>query len=270
MESTGERPFRYFDLVMALFVAVLLISNVASSAKFVDWGVSILGLRLAFDAGTILFPLSYIFGDILTEVYGYRRSRRVIWMGFACNALMAGTLALVGILPGAEEWRTGIFVNRGGRVFPTDLTPAPPGFPIMISGGESGGAELAYAYLLGTTGRIVIASLLAYFAGEFSNSFVLAKMKVLTRGRWLWTRTIGSTLVGEGVDTILFVLIAFAGVWSWELVGVTFLTNYLFKVGVEAAMTPVTYRIVHFLKRAEREDYYDYDTDFNPFRLWGG
>lgn len=267
----SERAFRYFDLVMALFVAVLLISNVASSAKFVDWGISILGLRLAFDAGTILFPLSYIFGDILTEVYGYRRSRRVIWMGFACNALMAGTLALVGILPGAEEWRTGIFVNRGGRVLThCDLPPLPCEGPIGIMGGESGGAELAYAYLLGTTGRIVIASLLAYFAGEFSNSFVLAKMKVWTRGRWLWTRTIGSTLVGEGVDTLLFVLIAFAGIWSWELVGATFLTNYLFKVGVEVVMTPATYRIVHFLKRAEQEDYYDYDTDFNPFRLWGG
>ncbi|MGB9723871.1 MAG: queuosine precursor transporter [Chloroflexia bacterium] len=248
--SLGQRPFRYFDLVMALFVAVLLISNVASSAKFVDWGISILGLRLAFDAGTILFPLSYIFGDILTEVYGYRRSRRVIWMGFACNALLAGTLALVGILPGAEEWRTGLAVTTAD--------------------GRTGGAELAYAYLLGTTGRIVIASLLAYFAGEFSNSFVLAKMKIWTRGRWLWTRTIGSTLVGEGVDTLLFVLIAFAGVWSWELVGATFLTNYLFKVGVEAVMTPATYRVVHFLKRAEQEDYYDYDTDFNPFRLREG
>jgi len=265
------RPFRYFDLVMALFVAVLLISNVASSAKFVDWGVSILGLRLAFDAGTILFPLSYIFGDVLTEVYGYRRSRRVIWMGFACNALMAGTLALVGILPGAEEWRTGIFVIRGGRVkvVTPDLSPSQP-IGILIAGGEIGGAELAYAYLLGTTGRIVAASLLAYFAGEFSNSFVLAKMKIWTRGRWLWTRTIGSTLVGEGVDTLLFVLIAFAGVWSWELVGATFLTNYLFKVGVEAVMTPATYRIVRFLKRAEQEDYYDYDTDFNPFRLREG
>ncbi len=268
---SGERPFRYFDLVMALFVAVLLISNVASSAKFVDWGISILGLRLAFDAGTILFPLSYIFGDILTEVYGYRRSRQVIWMGFACNALLAGTLALVGFLPGAEEWRTGIFVNRGGRVvvLAPDMQPSSRTFDVLISGGESGGAELAYAYLLSTTWRIVIASLLAYFAGEFSNSFVLAKMKIWTRGRWLWTRTIGSTLVGEGVDTILFVLIAFAGVWSWELVGATFLTNYLFKVGVEAVMTPVTYRIVHFLKRAEQEDYYDYDTDFNPFRLRG-
>ena len=183
-----------FDLVMAVFVAVLLISNVASAAKFVDWGVSLFGVRLAFDAGTILFPISYIFGDILTEVYGFRRSRRIIWIGFACNALMAATLALVGALPGEQGWSSGLRVVN-------QMT------------GENGGAELAYRYLLGATPRIVVGSLIAYFAGEFSNSYVLAKMKIWTRGRWLWTRTIGSTLVGEGVDTVLFVLIAFAGLW---------------------------------------------------------
>jgi uncharacterized integral membrane protein (TIGR00697 family) len=247
----NKRAFRYFDLVMAVFVAVLLISNVASSAKFVDWGVSVFGLRLAFDAGTILFPISYIFGDILTEVYGYRRSRRIIWIGFACNALMAATLALVGVLPGEQQWRNGLAV-------------------VNQATGNSGGAELAFGYLLGATPRIVLGSLIAYFAGEFSNSYVLAKMKIWTRGRWLWTRTIGSTLVGEGVDTVLFVLIAFAGTWPAKLVGEIMVTNYLFKVGLEAILTPATYGVVNFLKRTEREDYYDHDTDFNPFRLRGG
>ncbi len=243
-----RQTYRYFDLVMALFVAVLLISNVASSAKMVDWGVSLGNLRLAFDAGTILFPISYIFGDILTEVYGYRRSRRIIWIGFACNALMAATLALVGVLPGESEWRNGLSV-------------------VVRAGGQAGGADLAYRYLLGATPRIVLGSLVAYFAGEFSNSYLLAKMKLWTRGRWLWSRTISSTLVGQGVDTLLFVLIAFAGTWSGQLLGEVMVTNYLFKVGVEAAMTPLTYRVVNALKRAEQEDYYDYDTDFNPFRL---
>lgn len=244
----AKRSYRYFDLIMALFVAVLLTSNVASSAKMVDWGVSVFGLSLAFDAGTILFPVSYIFGDILTEVYGYRRSRRIIWIGFLCNALMAGTLALVGVLPGEQEWLHKMSV----------LLPAT---------GQTGGAELAYRVLLGTTPRIVVGSLVAYFAGEFSNSYTLAKMKVWTRGRWLWMRTIGSTLVGEGVDTLLFVLIAFAGTWSSQLIGQVIVANYLFKVGVEALMTPVTYRVVHFLKRTEQEDVYDRYTDFNPFRI---
>jgi len=246
-----ERSYRYFDLIMALFVAVLLTSNVASSAKMVDWGVSIFGLPLAFDAGTILFPVSYIFGDILTEVYGYRRSRRIIWIGFACNALMAGTLALVGVLPGEQEWLGGMRV-------------------VLSATGQTGGAELAYHYLLGTAPRIVLGSLIAYFAGEFSNSYILAKMKIWTQGRWLWMRTIGSTLVGEGVDTLLFVLIAFAGTWSWGLVGKVILANYLFKVGVEVLLTPLTYQVVRFLKRAEQEDIYDRDTDFNPFRLRRG
>jgi uncharacterized integral membrane protein (TIGR00697 family) len=244
------KAFRYYDLVMAVFVAVLLISNVASSAKMVDWGISLFGLQLAFDAGTILFPISYIFGDILTEVYGYRRSRRIIWIGFACNVLMAATLALVGILPGETEWSNGLAV-------------------ILQSSGQRGGAELAYGYLLGATPRIVIGSLVAYFAGEFSNSYVMAKMKIWTKGRWLWTRTIGSTLVGEGVDTLLFVLIAFAGAWSGQLLLQVIVTNYLFKVGLEILMTPLTYRIVNTLKRVEQEDYYDFDTDFNPFKVRG-
>jgi len=221
-----ERSYKYFDLVMAFFVAVLLISNVASSK------ILILG-PFTFDGGTILFPVSYIFGDILTEVYGYRRSRRVIWMGFSCAALMALTFAVVGRLPPAPGWD----------------------------------GQEAYIKILGTTPRIVLGSLIAYFAGEFSNSYTLAKMKILTRGRWLWTRTIGSTLVGEGVDTFLFVTIAFAGTMPWSLWLMIIISNYIFKVGVEALATPFTYKLVNFLKVAEQEDYYDYDTDFNPFKL---
>jgi uncharacterized integral membrane protein (TIGR00697 family) len=220
------RSYRYFDLIMALFVSVLLISNVAST-KIVDLG------PFAFDGGTLLFPISYIFGDILTEVYGYRRSRRVIWAGFGAAALMAGVLALVGALPPAEGWAY----------------------------------QEAYQAILGITPRIVLGSLIAYFAGEFSNSYVLAKMKIWSRGRWLWTRTIGSTLVGEGVDTLLFVTIAFAGTLPWALFWSIVLSNYVFKVGLEAAMTPVTYRITNFLKRTEGADVYDIGTDFSPFKV---
>ena len=225
---TSPRPlgYKYFDLIMALFVAVLLISNVASS-KILQLG------PFTFDGGTILFPISYIFGDILTEVYGYRRSRRVIWVGFACAGLMAGVLMLVGALPPAKGWEN----------------------------------QQAYEAILGTTPRIVLASLIAYFAGEFSNSFTLAKMKIWTSGRWLWTRTIGSTLIGEGVDTLLFVTIAFAGTLPWTLFWSIVVSNYVFKVGLEAIMTPVTYRITNFLKKAEHEDVYDVDTNFSPFRL---
>ncbi len=237
MAPRGPREgHRYLDFVMAAFVTVLIVSNVASSAKIVDWGISLFGVRLAFDAGTLLFPVSYIFGDVLTEVYGYRRSRRVIWTGFACLAATAGVLAVVRSLPGEATWRSTV-------------------------------GDAAYAAVLGgmSSGGIVAASLLAYLAGEFSNSVVLAKMKVATSGRWLWTRTIGSTIVGEGVDTVLFVTVASAtGVFPWASFASLVVTNYLFKVGIEAAMTPVTYRIVAALKRAEHVDWYDVDTDFNP------
>ncbi len=233
------KSYRYYDLIMALFVTVLLVSNIASSAKIVDWGVSVLGLRLSFDAGTLLFPISYIFGDVLTEVYGYRRSRRVIWVGFGAAALMSGVLWLVGQLPGEATW-------------------------------QSYAGDAAYAAILGgvSSGGIIVASLAAYFMGEFSNSFVLAKLKVATAGRFLWSRTIGSTLVGEGVDSVAFVIIAtLFGVFPWEIAASLIVANYIFKVFIEVAMTPLTYRIVNFLKRAEQEDYYDVGTDFNPFKL---
>jgi hypothetical protein len=236
-----EVRYRYFDRIMALFVTVLLVSNIASSAKIVDWGISLFGIPLVFDAGTILFPVSYIFGDVLTEVYGYRYGRRVIWTGFACSILMSFTLWIVGRLPGEAYWERNV-------------------------------GQAQYMAVLGgvTTGAIVLASLIAYWAGEFSNSFILAKMKILTQGRWLWTRTIGSTLVGEGVDTLAFVslatLLRVPG-FVPEIWLALVLTNYLFKCGVEALMTPVTYRVVNLLKRVENEDHYDYDTDFNPFRV---
>ncbi|MDD5074484.1 MAG: queuosine precursor transporter [Candidatus Peribacteraceae bacterium] len=233
------RSHRYFDLVMAAFVAVLLISNIASSAKIVDWGVSIFGLRLSFDSGTLLFPLSYIFGDILTEVYGYARARRVIWAGFAASALMSLCFYAILRMPGESEW-----MGYAGD----------EKFQAILGGVSSGG--------------IITASLLAYFFGEFSNSYVLAKVKVWMQGKFLWMRTIGSTIVGEAVDTALFIALAsFFGVFPWTLFWNLVVANYIFKVAIEVIFTPLTYRIVAFLKHAEQEDYYDRDTDFNPFRV---
>ena len=233
----NTKSYRFFDLILGIFIAVLLISNIASSAKIVDLGFSIRDIPMAFDAGTILFPIGYVFGDILTEVYGYQRSRRVIWTGFFSLALATLVFWVISILPGESTWQ-----------------------------GYAG--DKAYQSILGgmSSGGIVLASLAGFWLGEFSNSFILAKMKILTRGRWLWSRTIGSTLVGELVDTVMFVVVASAfGVFPWSLFLTLTLTNYLFKVAVEVLMTPVTYLIVHVLKRAEGEDYYDRDTNFNPF-----
>lgn len=234
-----NKTYRYFDVILGLFVAVLVISNVASSAKIVDLGFAVLGIPMAFDGGTLLFPVGYVFGDILTEVYGYQRSRRVIWTGFFALALAALVFWVISILPGESTWQ-----------------------------GYAG--DNAYQSILGgmSSGGIVLASLAGFWLGEFSNSFVLAKMKVLTRGRWLWSRTIGSTLAGELVDTVMFFLVASAfGVFPWSLFTSLALTNYLFKVAIEVLMTPVTYFVVRRLKHAENEDYYDRDTDFNPFRM---
>ena len=221
---TGIKNYRYFDIIVGLFVAVLLISNIAST-KIVDiW-------RFTFDGGTIIFPLSYIFGDILTEVYGYRQSRRAIWIGFLSAMVMSLVLGLIGLMGPAEGW---------------DL-------------------QEAYMAILGQTPRIVTASLIAYFAGEFSNSFILAKMKVFTKGKWLAARTISSTIAGQAIDTLIFVLIAFYGVFSNSLVLAIIVSNYIFKVLLEVAFTPLTYKIVNTLKRAEGVDYYDRKTNFNPF-----
>ncbi len=218
--------YRYLSILTGLFVAVLLISNIVST-KIVALG------PLTFDGGTLLFPLAYIFGDILTEVYGYKRTRRVIWTGFLSGFLMAACIIIVGKLPAAGGWE----------------------------------AQEAYEQILGLTPRIVLASLIAYFAGEFSNSYIMAKMKIWMKGKKLWTRTIGSTLVGEGLDTVIFILIAFSGVIPWSLILTLIISNYIFKVGVEIVFTPVTYKIIGFLKKREGADVYDYKTNFNPFRL---
>jgi len=233
--SLKPRVYRYFDLVMAAFVTILIVSNIASSAKIVDWGISIFEIPLAFDAGTILFPISYIFGDILTEVYGFRRSRRVIWTGFACLALTSLVLWFVRIMPGEANWEA--------------LT-----------------GQTAYNNVLGgiSTGGIVLASLVAYLVGEFANSVVLAKLKVATKGRFLWLRTIGSTLIGEALDSVIFITIAtIAGVFPWEIYITLILTNYIFKTFIEMVMTPLTYWVVAKLKNAENEDFYDHGTRFN-------
>lgn len=233
------KSYRYYDVVMAAFVATLLISNISSSAKIVDWGVSFLGLQLAFDAGTLLFPISYIFGDVLTEVYGYARARRVIWTGFLCAALTAGYLWIVQQMPGEGEW-------------------------LQYAGND------AYSAILGgmSSGGIVIASLSAYLLGEFSNTVVLAKMKVAMQGKHLWMRTIGSTLIGQALDSAVFVLIACAfSVFPWEIAVSLIVANYIFKVCIEVVFTPITYKIIGFLKKAEQEDFYDSDTNFSPLHI---
>ena len=221
-----EKNYGYLAVISVLFVSVLLISNVAST-KIVDFG------WFTFDGGTLLFPLSYIFGDILTEVYGYKRSRGVIWLGFLSALVMSLVFMAVGALPAASDW----------------------------------GNQEAYDAILGQTPRIVLASLIAYLAGEFSNSFILAKMKIMTAGKHLWARTIGSTVVGELIDSTLFILIAFAGILPASLLLTLIVSNYIFKTLIEVAFTPLTYKIVNFLKKKEGEDYYDTGTNFNPFAI---
>jgi queuosine precursor transporter len=223
----ASRPYRYYDLVMAAFVTVLLCANLIGAAKVARlWGFT-------FGAGVLFFPISYVFGDVLTEVYGYARARKVVWAGF-------GALGFASFM----SWAVLAF-------------PPAPGWP----------HQAAYETVFGGTPRIVFASLVAYFAGEFCNSYVLAKMKIFTSGRLLWTRTIGSTIVGEAVDSLVFYPLAFLGLWETELVVRVMLTNYTLKVLWEVVMTPVTYRVVNFLKRAEAEDYFDRGTNFTPFSL---
>ncbi len=221
----APKAFKHLDTITALFVTVLLISNV-TSAKVTQVG------PLTFDGGTVLFPLSYIFGDILTEVYGYGRSRKVIWIGFGAGLLMSLVFILVGALPPAPDWHN----------------------------------QVAYEQILGLTPRIVGASLIAYWVGEFANSWMMAKLKIVSRGRHLWFRTISSTLIGQVLDTGLFVVIAFGGVLSNSLLWTLLLSNYVFKCGVEILCTPVTYWLTGWLKWQEQEDYYDIATNFNPFQ----
>ena len=229
--GTG-RQYKYYDFVMAAFVCVLLCSNLIGAGKAAQLTLPGLG-PVTFSAGVLFFPISYIFGDVLTEVYGYARARKVVWAGFAANAFAS-------------------FMCWAVVAFP----PA-PGWP----------DQAAYEAVFGGTWRIVAASMLAYFCGEFCNSFVLAKMKVKTEGRWLWTRTIGSTIVGELCDTLVFYPLAFFGAWSNDVLVSVMIANYFIKVGWEVVATPITYRVVGFLKRAEHEDYFDRETDFTPFSL---
>ena len=230
------RPYKYFDFIMAAFVAVLLISNTVV-VKVMRLGPLTIGpVTLGpwiTDGATFLFPISYIFGDILTEVYGYARSRRVIWAGFAALALASLVYTLVGWAPPADDW----------------------------------GGQEAYQAILGQVPRFALAGLVAFLFGEFCNSVVLARLKVATGGRFLWARTIGSTVVGQAVDTTIFVLIGFWGILPPSGLRDLILFGTAFKVAYETLATPLTYAIVNALKRAEREDVYDVDTDFNPFRL---
>lgn len=222
----NNTPYRFLDILVALFVAVLLISNIASTKILVLW-------KFTFDGGTILFPLSYIFGDILTEVYGFRRSRRVIWLGFFSALLMSLVLYVVQILPPPSDWHN----------------------------------QQAFETLLGFVPRIVLASLIAYFIGEFSNSVTLSLLKIRTKGKLLWVRTIVSTIIGEGIDTIVFCMIAFYGVLPDNLLWAVILSNYIFKCSVEIVFTPLTYMIVAFLKKREKVDVFDHGVNYNPFQI---
>jgi uncharacterized integral membrane protein (TIGR00697 family) len=229
-----QRSYRYYEFVMAAFVTVLICSNLIGPAKIAQFELPVLG-AVVIGAGALFFPISYVFGDILTEVYGYARARRVIWAGFAGLGFASFMAAVVVALPPAPFWKH----------------------------------QAAYEIAFGNTWRIVAASMIAYFCGEFVNSYVMAKMKILTAGKWLWTRTIGSTIAGEAVDSALFYPLAFygAGIIPDEKLPLVMVAQFVAKVSVEVVFTPITYKVVAFLKRAENEDYYDRQTDFNPFTL---
>jgi hypothetical protein len=229
-----NRTYKYYEFVMVAFVVVLVCSNLIGPAKIAQLQLPLVG-TLTFGAGVLFFPISYVFGDVLTEVYGYARSRRVIWAGFGGLAFASLMSWVVVSLPPAPFWKN----------------------------------QPAYEIAFGGTWRIAGASMVAYFCGEFVNSFVLAKMKIVTRGRWLWTRTIGSTIFGEGIDSLIFYPLAFygSGIIPDEKLPLVMAAQFVAKVGVEVVFTPVTYWIVGVLKRAEHEDYYDRETRFTPFTL---
>jgi hypothetical protein len=212
---------------MAAFVTVLLCANLIGASKVCRIG------PVTFGAGVLFFPISYVFGDVLTEVYGYARARKVVWAGFGALLFASFMSWTVLALPPSPDWKQ----------------------------------QDAFEAVFGGTPRIALASLVAYWAGEFCNSYVLARMKVLSEGRHLWTRTIGSTIAGEAVDSLIFYPLAFLGTWPTGVVFEVLVSNYLLKVAWEAAVTPFTYKVVNFLKRAEQEDYFDRQTDFNPFTL---
>ncbi|KEO90199.1 membrane protein [Erythrobacter longus] len=266
IQATSHAPvtFKYYDFVMAAFVAILLLSNIIGAAKttFVEVPFWPDGLWPASDgvfvygAGILFFPLGYVIGDVLTEIYGFARARRVIWTGFAAMLFLAFMSYVVVALPPFDDWRCaasgfdgqGPLTARGGGDVPLGQI-----------------CQETYVSVFGNAWRIVAASIIAFWAGEFVNSYVMANMKVWTKGKALWTRTIGSTVVGQGVDSLIFYPLAFYGIWSTELVVTVMITNWLLKVFWEAALTPVTYFVVGKLKKAEGVDLFDTDTDFSPF-----
>lgn len=227
-EATARdlRTFRYFDVLLSVFIVVLLISNLVGQK------ICAIG-PLRISAAQLLFPITYIFGDIFTEVYGYAASRRAIWLGFVASGLLAAMGVVAVAMPPAPDWPN----------------------------------QAAFATVFSFVPRLVAASLVAYWAGEFANSYTLAKMKIWTKGRHLWTRTVGSTVVGQAVDTLIVMVVAFGGSLSWTLIGKLVISGYLGKVAYEVLMTPVTYAVVGFLKRKEHVDTFDYSTDFSPFRV---
>src|SRR5277367_822307 len=231
--KTSDRQYRYYDFVMAAYVCVLLCSNLIGPAKETTLHVPLIG-SVTFLAGVLFFPISYIFGDILTEVYGYGRDRRVVWAGFGALAFASVMAAVVVHLPPSEHSRTN---------------------------------QAAVAAIFGNTPRIVLASIVAFLCGTFVNSYVLAKMKIWTQGRWLWSRIIGSTLCGELIDSAIFYFVAFYGRMPLAHLFAVMFTQYVLKSGWEIIATPLTYRVVAFLKKAEKEDYYDTHTNFTPFSL---
>ena len=227
------RQFKYYDLILGAYVCVLLCANLIGPAKMSTITLPVIG-DITFMAGVLFFPISYLFGDVLTEVYGYARDRRVVWSGFAALLFAALMSTVIVALPPSAGWRD---------------------------------QQAAVETIFGSTPRIIAGSIIAFWSGSLVNSYVLAKMKIWTQGRWLWTRTIGSTLCGELVDSALFYFIAFYGVWSMQQLLAVTATQYVLKTSWEVLMTPVTYRLVAKLKRAEHEDFYDRETDFTPFTL---
>ncbi len=242
----GDRRFRFFEYMLAAFVTILLLSNLIGAAKLAAFH------GYTFGAGILFFPISYILGDVLTEVYGYAYARRCVWVGFFALLFMAFMSFVVVAMPPFAGWGC--------------AASADPMFAAVVTAHDAGPVcQATYVSVFGSTWRIVAASVIAFWAGEFLNSFVLAKMKIWTRGRWLFTRTWGSTIVGQAVDSAIFYPLAFAGVWTGQSVLTVLVTNWALKVAWEILLTPLTYAVVGFLKRAEGIDVFDVGTDFSPF-----
>lgn len=227
----GKKQFKYYDLMMAAFVVVLICSNLIGPAKLATLEIG--GHNFIYGAGVLFFPLSYVFGDVLTEVYGYARARKVIWAGFV-GVIYASLMSFIIV----------------------ELPPA-PGWP----------NQEAYALIFGQVPRIVLASLIAFFTGEMINAYVMAKMKIWTKGKHLWSRTIGSTIVGQGMDSLIFYPVAFFGIWENDVILTVMVSNFLIKVSWEAILTPITYKLVSVLKRAENVEIFDENTNFSPFKI---